>query len=95
MGSIPLTLQSLIPVWFAKDRFPKSYIFHDSGYKNGGHWMMIDGAWLFVPMTRREIDDLLHDMILAEGGSDSAANTIWAGVRAGGYFAYHQAKIAA
>jgi len=57
--------------------------------------MMIDGAWLFVPMTRREIDDLLHDMILAEGGSDSAANTIWAGVRAGGYFAYHQAKIAA
>ena len=88
MGSVPRTLQSLLPWWFDRFRFPKSYIFHDSGYKHGGHWFAVTGGWAFKSLTRRCVDDFLHEMILAEGGSTANARTIWAGVRMGGRFSW-------
>jgi len=85
LGSVPKLLQATAPIWFAKDRFPRSYIFHDSGYKHSGHWVAVKGGWHFVKMTRKQVDRYLREMILAEGGSRSAANLVYAGVRAGGW----------
>ena len=92
LGSILKSLQIIAPIWFAKDRFPRSYCFHDSAYAEGGLFMPApadDGEWTFRAMTRSEIDSLLYDMIRAEGGSTAAARLIYAGVRAGGWGAYH------
>lgn len=85
LGSVPKTLQALAPIYFAKDRFPKSYIFHDSHYKHGGGWFAIKGGWEFRRLTRKQADDILREMVLLEGGSRIAARLIWAGVRAGGW----------
>jgi len=92
MGSVPKTLQYIAPKWFAKDRFPKAYIFHDSGYKHGGHWLAVKGGWRFFKMTRQMVDELLLDMIIAEGGGEIAANLIYAGVRSGGWLAWRHRK---
>jgi hypothetical protein len=77
MGSIPRfppILQAVVP----KDRF-LGFFHHDSGYEFGG--LHVDGV--FTPMTRRQIDDLLFDMILADPipGGRAIAWTVWSQVR--------------
>lgn len=85
MGSVPKALQLLCPKWFAKDRYPLSYIYHDSAYRHGGHWVAAPGNWHFIPMTRKQVDNVLREMIILEGGGRANARTIWLGVRAGGW----------
>ena len=93
MGSVPRTLQFIAPRWFNRFRYPQSYILHDSGYSHHGHWVAANGSdWHFVKMTRKQVDDLLYDMIIAEGGSHANARTIWLGVRLGGRGAWGKAK---
>lgn len=85
LGSVPLTLQALIPAMFAKDRWIRSFCNHDSAYLHGGYWLAVAGGWKFSELTRRQADDMLREMILAEGGGSITARLIWYGVRAGGW----------
>ena len=85
LGSVPKSLQTLLPKWFAKDRYPLSYLYHDSGYKHGGHWVAAPGDWHFIKMTRKQVDNILREMIILEGGGKANARTIWLGVWAGGW----------
>lgn len=86
LGSVPRFFQKAVPIWFDRARFPRSYVFHDSAYRHGGHWCASNGKdFSFVEMTRKQIDQLLRDMILAEGGSKTAARLVYAGVRMGGW----------
>ena len=82
MGSIPLSLQ----VFFPKDEFLLSYIFHDSGYKHGGLYVrkVGDGGYRFEAMSREDIDGLLRMMIKAEGGGAIKRAMIYNAVRLGG-----------
>jgi hypothetical protein len=86
-GSVPALVQLFIP----KDRFIGFY-FHDSGYASKGLWVSHDKGvtWKFEPFTRKQLDDLLHDMVLLdpEPAGECQANSIWTGVRIGGWASY-------
>lgn len=88
MGSIPVALQVFPQLH--KDRYLLSYMFHDSGYafkglySSGRH----DGQFTFFPKTRAEIDEMLFDMLQAEGATWLVRWTIYLGVRAGGWVAF-------
>jgi hypothetical protein len=76
-GSVP-RFPPFIRMFVPKDRFLGFYL-HDSGYAFGGLW--INGA--FRVMTRKQVDDLLYDMILADPipGSKATAWLVWSHVR--------------
>ena len=88
LGSVPRTFQFILPEYFAKDRYVKSYLFHDSAYNHGGVWVAVNGGWEFKAITRKQADEMLRDMILLEGGSKANARLIYWGVRAGGRFSW-------
>ena len=83
-GSIPKLVQ-LIPC-FQRDRFWRSYAFHDSAYKHG--WIYVNG--MQTPIYRDQADAMLHDMILVEHGTDTTANTVYAFVRAFGWASWRE-----
>ena len=85
MGSVPKILQARLPGWFAKDRYLKAYIFHDSCYSLGGLWFAIKGGWEFRKLTRKQADLYLRDMVRVLGGGKCNAWAIYAGVRMGGW----------
>ena len=82
-GSIP-RFPPFIRMLIPKDRFLGFYL-HDSAYMDKGLW--IDGR--FTPMTRKQVDDLLYDMILADPipGSKATAGLVWSHVRMYGWTA--------
>lgn len=82
-GTLPLVVQPVLP----KDRFLLSYLLHDSACVNGGLFKKRPGEFkfTFVRMGRRERDNLLYSMILAEGGNVTQRLAVYVGVRA---FAY-------
>jgi hypothetical protein len=56
---------------------------HDSGYAFGGFW--ITGK--FTRYDRKDIDDLLYEMVISEGAWKSTAWAIWLAVRMfGGWY---------
>jgi len=78
LGSVPRIppfIRAIIP----KDRFPDGFCMHDSGYAFGGLW--VNGA--FRVMTRKQVDDLLFDMILHDPhpGNQASAYLVWVNVR--------------
>lgn len=82
-GSVPRfppCVRCVVP----KDRFLGFYL-HDSGYMNGG--LYADGE--FKPMSRKQVDDLLYEMILGDpiAGSRATAWLIWSHVRMYGWAA--------
>jgi hypothetical protein len=85
LGSIPLWLQTKLPKYFAKDRYPLSYLFHDSAYRHKGVWIFANGVWEFRSVTRKQADELLYEMLLIEGASKLNAKLIYTGVRLGGW----------
>jgi len=90
-GSVPRIFQTLLPKWFDRARFEKSYMFHDNAYLTGGYWIAGNGSdFLFTEVTRKQADRYLHQMILAEGGSKGAARAIYFGVRMGGRFSWRR-----
>jgi hypothetical protein len=84
-GSTGRLLPLLVPAWFDRAKYEKSFSFHDSAYSNGGVWVAVNGGWEFKKITRKQADEMLRDMILLEGGSKSNARLIYWGVRAGGW----------
>lgn len=79
-GSVPAVFEWLI----RDDAFLLSFLFHDSAYHSGGWYVHEANGFRFVELTRRQADDILYDMVLAEGGSVQQARLIWAAVRMGG-----------
>lgn len=78
LGSIPRFppfLRALVP----PTRFPCGFAMHDSGYASKGLW--IDGR--FCRMSRREVDNILYDMILCDPrpGTKLTAYLVWSQVR--------------
>ncbi len=76
-GSVPLCLQGLVSPLCA----PRSFILHDYMYEFHGWWTKTG----FVTICRKQADDLLYDMMRAEGCNKWTASKTWAGVRAGGW----------
>jgi hypothetical protein len=83
-GSIPNVIARL--PGFSRNRL--AFLFHDSAYNyvyGRGHGLYRRMAgfheFSFVPLTRRQADDLMREMLLAEGVAPWAARTIWAAVR--------------
>ena len=88
LASTPRTLQMLFPAYFAKDRFPMSAIMHDSSYLHNGDFFAVAGGWEFRELTRRQADNLLYEMCIAEGLNKTNACLVWLGVRIGGSSAW-------
>jgi len=87
-GSIPIVARPFIP----KDRFERSFFFHDSGYIHHGLWIQKKNGYPFHfrEMTRKQVDELLRMMVRAEGAGPVQACTIYTGVRAGGWYGWGQ-----
>lgn len=102
MGSVPRLSQLIIP----KDRFLGFYL-HDSGYAHGGLWSLklfrigppglrnFDTRWIFVGLSRRDVDDMLRAMILADPcpGCRGTADAVWAAVRLAGWTAWNKGDL--
>jgi len=89
-GSIP-RFPPFVRMCVCKDRFLGFYL-HDSGYMDGGLWT--DGV--FRHMTRKQVDDLLYEMILADPipGNKATAWLIWVHVRMyGGFCGWHKRDV--
>jgi len=85
LGSVPRTLQFILPKYFAKDRYVKSFLLHDQSYLFGSIWVAVHGGWENRKLTRKQADTMLRDTILCEGGSKANARLIYWGVRMGGF----------
>jgi len=83
MGSVPWLAQLAIP----KDRFLLSFLFHDSAYKHHGLYFAVAGSdlFVFVPLSRKEVDDLLRQMCGAEGAWYQTRAAVYSAVRVGGW----------
>ena len=80
LGSIPAFLQWM----FNPAEYTLAFLFHDSGCIHKGMFRKDASMaeFIFLPMTRAEIDGMLRDLIRAEGGSWLHAWQIYLGVRA-------------
>lgn len=72
--------------------FKASYGIHDNGYDKGGLWVR-DPAhpgsdWVFVAMTRVQIDVVLLWGLSAEDANNATLQAVYRAVRAGGGFAW-------
>jgi len=89
-GSLPRVPPFVRMIW-PKDRF-LGFLIHDSGYIHGGLWMWSElcGRMAFKTMTRKQVDDLLYEMILADPipGNRASAWMIWSHVRMYGGFCH-------
>ena len=85
MGSVPLFLQWICSPLFAKDRWLRSYLFHDSAYCHKGLWFAKHdpNKFEFCKISRKEADGLLKLMIKSQGGNLSSP-AVRLGVRIGG-----------
>jgi len=87
-GSIPGALQvvpSMNPL-----RFKIPCMFHDDVYQTHKFLISKDNGitWEIVPVTERQANDRLHDMIKINPnspGNEAEANAYWLGVQAGGW----------
>jgi hypothetical protein len=80
-GSVPSCLH-----WLCEpDTFLKSFYMHDSAcrFKGLHRSTIINQDGEFVPLTRLQCDEMLHQWVLDEGGARWQANGIYYGVRAG------------
>lgn len=76
----------LVQGWLPKDRHVAVY-FHDDGYRSGGLWIAAPGetTFKFTPLTRAQLDRLLHTMLRCGSHPLGAgkAGGYWVGVRLG------------
>ena len=90
-------------VWFLwGDRVHREGVLHDFAYRINSYYHVKSafGAWMPVDkqLTRKEADDLLFEAIKSEspchkGEPCWVSYPIWAGVRAGGWGAYHNMMV--
>lgn len=86
-GSIPPFLMALPTL--SRTRFLHSYLFHDSGCRQGGLYVRPAGAtgpFEFQQITRADMDTWLRIWVGAQGGNAWQRATIYAGVRIGARF---------
>jgi len=88
-ASFPTDKGSVPPVarlFIRPTAYERAYAFHDYGYRYGGLFQSRGGCgagYVFVPMSRLEVDLLLRETILNSGGSWAAAEAVYRGVRVG------------
>jgi len=95
LGSIPKIFQSLCPALFAKDLWERSYILHDSGFAFKGLFFAQYDLMRFVfsPMSKKTLNNLLSLTIKAEGGSALSSGPIWFGVWLGSGHAWDKGDL--
>jgi hypothetical protein len=81
-GTIPRLVQ-VIPA-LQKDRYWRSYGFHDSGYRYGGQYERDGWIFRFNRRSRAFLDNQLFEQLIAEGATLATARTVWLFVRAFG-----------
>ena len=89
MGSVPRLAQVFAA--FGKDHYLLSYLFHDCAYTFKGLYRSDLGArfgYEFFALTRKQADEMLYDMIRAEGGWRITAWAIYRAVRLGGWIGW-------
>ena len=100
-GSIPGCVQGIPGLNIL--RFVMPYTLHDDAYRQGLFNLSQNQGqtWFPVTVTERQANDRLRDMILVNPGDPGnrfEADTIWAGVEAGGWMSWKkggwQAKLA-
>jgi len=78
MGSVPVTAQVIVP----KDRGLLSYLFHDYACLTGHlHKRDTYGVYHEVKLTRKQRDDMLLEMLAAEGVNKFQRYLVWYNVR--------------
>jgi hypothetical protein len=93
-GSIPPGLRLIPLAHLDPFNFPRGYLFHDCGYQYGGLYMRYPGEvdFKFRLMTRIQVDRMLSDIILLEGGTKYDRFVIFTGVSIGGLFIWDEKK---
>ena len=84
-GSTPKWLRKPCKEWADLEPFGKfvdDFILHDAGYKERGVWMRTsaDAEWLWLPLTRGQIDALFRDTMRTNGRKGEIF-AIWRAVR--------------
>ena len=83
LGSVPPDLTWLAG---AATSYPCSYAFHDIGCRFNGLYMWDGMGFVFENLRRKDIDELLPQMVRAEGAGWGESQAIYAGVRLGSRF---------
>jgi len=86
-GSIPPPLMAMPSL--SRTRFLHSYLFHDSGCRQGGLYVRpvgSTGPFVFQQITRDQMDTWLWTWVGAQGGNAWQRMNIYAGVRIGAQF---------
>lgn len=90
IGSTPRTMELCLP----SAKWERPYLFHDSGYKDEGLYIMRPGEHVFryIRLSRRALDRLLRMMIESEEGGPIEQRLIHLGVRVGGWLGWWRAR---
>jgi len=75
-------------------RFKIPSVFHDDSFQTHKFNLSYDDGvtWQLVPVTERQANDRIHDMILSnpqDPGHGLTANTYWCALQAGGWVAWN------
>lgn len=81
-GSIPPVVEWLTGV--TREKYPPSFMYHDSLYQHGGGYVLAGDNWVFCPMTRRECDAVLSQALAASGASPWEIRMVDFGLAIGG-----------
>jgi hypothetical protein len=87
-GSIPIVLQVLIP----KDTY-LGYLFHDASFGHHGLWFLKKGSTeiVFKELTMTQANDILYQMMMAQGAWKITAATVYETLQLAGSAAWNDA----
>jgi hypothetical protein len=93
-GSIPPGLRLIPLAHLDPFNFPRAYLYHDCGYQYGGRYIKYLGEtdFKFRLLTRKQVDDMLDDMLPLDGATRYDVNVISAGVSIGSRFVWDSKK---
>ena len=85
-GSTPGIARERCKEWADLDPFGTfidEFLFHDAGYKWAGCWVRKDAnsEWVWVPLTRAQVDTLLFQQMPSSGGRRGESNAVFRAVR--------------
>ena len=94
LGSQPWLVQAL-PGFGVNGNSRDAAVPHDFGYSSAGDLAVLDvttGEIVRLKLTRREVDQLFYDGLIASGYSRAVARLFYLGVRAGGWWYWRQRR---
>lgn len=93
-GSIPLVVRILPFAHLDPFNFPRSYLFHDCGYQYGGLYIRYPGEkeFKFRLLTKKQVDDLLKDLLSLENSTKYDRLVIMTGINIGSRFVWDKTK---